>query len=111
MNAVKVHKCEIFDYSDFQVSMGKGMTLWLKKLFFKNIQGFIQGHEIPEEYAQQNFKEDFFRVWAKKIFFGGAFEAISQCLYFLVELLRPFLSVNNNFFKYTDACTQCMYEI
>ncbi len=54
---------------------------------FFYIQGFIWGREIPYAHAQSNFKEDFFVSLGQKIFFS-------------VELLRPLVSVNDDFLKF-----------
>ncbi len=89
---LKVPKREIFDRSDFpdfytikslhvgdfRVKMGK---------IFKNIQGFIQGCNVPYAYAQSIFREVFFISFGQKNFFS-------------VELLRPLVSVNNDFLKF-----------
>ncbi len=67
-------------------SLYGAVTLGVKIKICLDILGFSCGREIPDAYAQSNFKEDFFLDWAKKIF---------------VKLLVPFVSVNNDFFKFS----------
>ncbi len=90
--SLKVPKREILDRSDFppfytikSLRVGDFGVKINKKL--KNIQGFIQGCKVPYAYAQSIFKEVFFLSFGQKIFFS-------------VALLRPLVSVNNDFFKF-----------
>ncbi len=89
---LKVPKREIFDRSDFpdfytikSLCLGDcGVNI---KKNLKNIQGFIQGCKVPYAYAQSIFKEVFFLSWGQNFFFS-------------VELLRPLVSVNNDFLNF-----------
>ncbi len=89
---IKVPKCEIFDRSDFH-NFYTIKSLWEGDfgvniiIFFWGGGGLIWGQEIPYAYAQSNFKEGFFCVWAKKNLFRDA--------------LRPFVGVNNDFLKFS----------
>ncbi len=82
-------KCEIFDRSDFDdfytikpLCKGDFGVKNFFNFFFKYL-GFIYGCKVPYTYAQSIFKEVFFKFGPK--------------LFFSVELLRPLVSVNNNF--------------
>ncbi len=88
----KVPKHEIFDRSDFPNfytinSLRVGDFRVKMKKFFTNIQGFIQGCKVPYAYAQSIFKEVFFLSFGQNFFFS-------------VELLRPLVSVKNDFLKF-----------
>ncbi len=92
MIALKVPKREIFDRSDFPdfytiKSLRVGDFGDKIKRILKNIQGFIQGYKVPYAYAQSIFKEVFFLSFGQKFFFSMA-------------LLRPLVSVTNNFLKF-----------
>jgi hypothetical protein len=84
-----VPKREIFDRSDFPdfytIKSLRVGNFGVKKCFFFNIYGFISGCKVPYAYAQSIFQKVFFLSWGQKIFFS-------------VELLRPLVSVNNDFF-------------
>jgi hypothetical protein len=61
---LKVHKCEIFDRSDFH-DFYTIKPLWegdfgVKiKFVFNKFMGSFGGREIPYAYAQSNYKKDF----------------------------------------------------
>jgi hypothetical protein len=88
---LKVPKREIFDRSDFpdfytiKCLRVSDFGVRIKKNF-KNIYGFIKGCKVPYAYAQSIFKV-FFQSFGKKIFFS-------------VALLRPLVSINNDFLKF-----------
>ncbi len=88
----KVPKREIFDRSDFPdfytiKSLRVGdFGVKIKKIL-QNIQGFIQGCKVPYAYAQCVFKEVNFLSFGQNIFFSMA-------------LLRPLVTVKNNFLKF-----------
>ncbi len=89
---LKVPKREIFnrsDFSDFYTikSLRVGDFRVKIKKIFKKIQGFFQGCKVPYAYAQSIFQEVFFLSFGPKFFFS-------------VALLRPLVSVNNDFLKF-----------
>ncbi len=91
-STLKVPKREIFDRTDFPdfytiKSLRVGDFGVKIKTILKNIQGSIQGCKVPYAYAQSIFKEVFFQSFGPKIFFTMA-------------LLRPLVSVKNNFLEF-----------